>query len=404
VSARDVPVPRPQRRDLRSTAIVAGLGLLGSVVVAVCEGVTDGALTAALLTLVGAPALALARAIARRRGRMGSLRRQFAATLAVAVGQLLVAAALFVGLMFVSVHDALLLALLAVFCASVGAVAALGLARGVLDDVSAVRDALNAVADGRRDVRLDASGRDELAELARAANRMVERLDGEEQARRQLVAAVSHDLRTPITSLRLVADGLGDDIIPPAERRAYLDTMGVHLRSLSALIDDLFELSRLEAGELAWSRAQIALPELVAEAVEAMQAHARAKGVAVRCEIADDLQPVSGDPERLQRVLFNLIQNAIRHTPPDGSITVLAEPVDGRVEVEVADTGGGIRSDDRARVFDAFFQGADGAARSGEGAGLGLAISRAIVEAHGGRIWLAGAERGTRVRFSLDPA
>jgi len=107
------------------------------------------------------------------------------------------------------------------------------------------------------------------------------------------------------------------------------------------------------------------------------------------------------DPGRLQRVLVNLVQNAIRHTPADGAVTVLAEPVDGRLEVEVADAGPGIALADRPHVFDAFFQGGERAARSDGGAGLGLAIARAIVEAHGGEIWLAPAASGTRVRFSL---
>jgi signal transduction histidine kinase len=107
------------------------------------------------------------------------------------------------------------------------------------------------------------------------------------------------------------------------------------------------------------------------------------------------------DPERLQRVLFNLIQNAIRHTPADGSVTVLAELNGSGVELEVADSGEGVASEDRERAFEAFYRGGAGRARSGDGSGLGLAICRAIVEAHGGRIWLEDAPRGTRVRFSL---
>jgi signal transduction histidine kinase len=107
------------------------------------------------------------------------------------------------------------------------------------------------------------------------------------------------------------------------------------------------------------------------------------------------------NPEKLQRVLFNLIQNAIRHTPADGSVVVRAEPVADRIEVEVADTGTGIAADERDHVFGAFYRGGEEAARTGAGAGLGLAVSRAIVEAHGGQIWLADAAVGTRVRFSL---
>ncbi len=110
---------------------------------------------------------------------------------------------------------------------------------------------------------------------------------------------------------------------------------------------------------------------------------------------------MAGDPERLQRVLFNLIQNAIRHTPADGSVTVFTEPVGDRLEVEVADTGPGIAAEERERVFEPFRRGNGDTGGGDGGAGLGLAISRAIVEAHGGRIWLEPADAGTRVRFSL---
>jgi signal transduction histidine kinase len=135
-----------------------------------------------------------------------------------------------------------------------------------------------------------------------------------------------------------------------------------------------------------------------------MRAQADAKHVAVRASFPDGLQPVRGNPERLQRVLFNLIQNAIRHTPADGSVTVMAEPNGSSVEVEVADTGEGLPAEARERAFEPFYRGGDGAARTGEGSGLGLTISRAIVEAHGGEIWLADSPRGARVRFRLPRA
>jgi signal transduction histidine kinase len=177
--------------------------------------------------------------------------------------------------------------------------------------------------------------------------------------------------------------------------------MRTHLGALSALIDDLFELSRLEAGDITWSLQQVELQELVTETIDAMRVQADAKGVSVTATLPRDLAPARANPEKLQRVLFNLIQNAIRHTPADGSVVVRAEPSAGGVEIEVADTGSGIAANERARVFTAFYRGGPDAARSGEGAGLGLAVSRAIIEAHGGRIWLVDAPRGTRVRFTL---
>ena len=281
---------------VRALLAVAAVGGAGAVIVALTESPEAGLLTAALFAVVAVPALVLTAWLERRRRRVGPLARQFALTVAIAIGQLLVIAALFVELMFVSAHDALMLGLVAGFCATLAIAALRPLAGGVLSDVRTVGDALDAVADGSRDIHIDAGGRDEVAELAHAANRMVERLAAEEDARRRLVAAVSHDLRTPITSLRLLADGLGDDIIPADERRDYLDTMGVHLRALSALIDDLFELTRLEAGELRWSMQGVPLEDLVNEAVDAMRAQAAARGVAVRSSVDEHLALVRADP------------------------------------------------------------------------------------------------------------
>jgi signal transduction histidine kinase len=130
-----------------------------------------------------------------------------------------------------------------------------------------------------------------------------------------------------------------------------------------------------------------------------MRPAAEADGVTVTVELDASIAAARANPEKLQRVLFNLIQNAIRHTPPDGSVTVRAEAVGDGVEIEVADTGTGIAGEDRARVFEPFYR-ADGARADG-GAGLGLAVSRAIVEAHGGTIWLEQAAVGARVRFRL---
>jgi signal transduction histidine kinase len=231
--------------------------------------------------------------------------------------------------------------------------------------------------------------------------RTLERLEAEERVRRQLVADVSHDLRTPITSLRLLVEAVQDGLVAGAARDDYLHRMSTHVRTLSSLIDDLFELTRLAAGDIRWGMERVELDELVLETVEAMRAHAEAGAVRVAAELPNGGAVARTNPEQLQRVLFNLLQNAIRHTPPDGSVVVRAEPRDGVVEIEVADTGEGIPAADRARVFDPFVQGAARAARSDGSAGLGLAIARAIVEAQGGRIWLEDSTVGTRVRFSV---
>ena len=346
-----------------------------------------GVVTTALATLVG---------------RVATLRGRLTAVAALAVAQLGAALALFALRMFVSGMDAFFMALAAGYAVLLALAAARQLAGRALDDLEAVRGGLAAVGAGAREVRIPAVAGQELTELAAGVEAMVERVAAEERARRQLVAAVSHDLRTPITTLQLVAEGLSDDIFEPDRAREQLRLISTHVRALGSLIDDLFELSRLEAGDVQWSVQQVRLEDLVEETIEAMQPQARAGGVAVRAELARPLQAARGNPEQLQRVLFNLIQNAIRHTPADGSVVVRARAAsEAAIEVEVADSGAGIDPALAERLFEPFVQGpARVAGRTGS-AGLGLAIARAIVEAHGGRIWVAPGAGGAHIRFSL---
>jgi signal transduction histidine kinase len=221
-----------------------------------------------------------------------------------------------------------------------------------------------------------------------------------EEARRQLVAAASHDLRTPLASLRLLVESIDDGVATGETRDRYLGEIRTHVAVLSDLIDDLFELSRIEAGDISWTMRQVELRELIGDTVAAMRAPAAERGVTISAELPPDAVLARANAEKVQRVLFNLIQNAIRHTPADGSVTVRAHSEPGGVEVEVADDGEGIAAADGERAFEAFYRGDD--ARGDDGAGLGLAISRAIVEAHGGRIWLEDGHPGTRVHFTLS--
>jgi signal transduction histidine kinase len=373
-------------------------------------GATAGRETIAILAPLGLVTVAATYALIRQRDRLGGLRRQLLVGGAVILGQLLVAVALFDWLMLVSHMDVLFTVVAVAYSSLLGLWAAGVLGRRVMSDVDAVRGGLTAVGDGERDVHIATSGRDELAQLGHDVESMVARLNEEEKmrwaadgARRHLLAAVSHDLRTPLASIQVLAEAIDDDIVDERTLREYVSRLATHVRALSALIDDLFELSRLEAGDISWTMEQVAIGELLEETVDAMRPHADAGGLAVRIDSGSPAY-ARANPEQIQRVLFNLIQNAIRHTPPDGSITVRAEPGDDEVEIEVADTGEGIDAGDRERVFEAFMQGRDRSARTNGSAGLGLSIARAIVEAHGGRIWLAeddAGAAGTRVRFSL---
>jgi signal transduction histidine kinase len=391
---------------MRSSALVVlGAGLLAGFVVGVVHGAEAGLVTAVLVAAVSGLGLTLAHASVARLARP-PLHRRFAVIAALAAGIILVSVFVAAEMMFVSDHDALIVSAMALAAGLVALRASLVATRTVTEDVESIRDRLREVGAGERSRRAEAGSAAELVELADAANTMIRQLTEEEmrrdaadRARRDLVAAVSHDLRTPMAALRVMVDAIDEGLADEKTRERYLATMRTHLAALGAMTDELFELSRIEAGDLQWSIGQVELGELVDETVAAMRIEAEAKGVSVSARLAPLPRPPRGDPEKLQRVLFNLIRNAIRHTPPDGSVTVRAEPAGEWVEVEVADTGPGVPAEHRQRIFDPFVRGEE--ARSSEGAGLGLAISRAIVEAHSGRIWVAEDGPGTRVKFVI---
>jgi signal transduction histidine kinase len=381
---------------IRSLVVAVLAAALAAAIVWPVYGTHDALVTAAMVAAISTAGLGAAHLLAGH-GSRRPLRTRFVVVVAIAVGVILAAVLAAADLMFVSNHDALVVGAFVLAAALVALRAAHVASSRLVAEVAAIRDVLRAVGAGEREPRAAAGAASELAELAAEANTMIERLSAAESARRGLVASISHDLRTPMTSLRLMVDAIEDDLVDAETRERYLATMRTHVAALGAMIDDLFELSRLEAGDLEWSMRQVALGDLVEETVAAMRVEAEARGVAVAAELSH--LSARGDPERLQRVLFNLIHNAIRHTPADGSVTVRAEAAGDWVEVEVADTGEGIAASERERVFEPFVRGE--ASRPQGGAGLGMAISRAIVEAHGGRIWLADSEVGTSVRFVI---
>jgi signal transduction histidine kinase len=314
--------------------------------------------------------------------------------------------------MFFNPHDLGLLAVLLLFALTPGiAVSTLlgGRIAGAVDSLSA---GAAAMARGDLAARVRADGVAELRALAESFNSMAAQLETAardraetERARRDLIAAVSHDLRTPLASLRALAEALDDGVVDDPEGvRRYLRLMTGETERLNMLIDDLFELARLESGALRLDRSPSPVQDLISEALERMTAQAGRKGLQLAGEVVGDPPPVLIDGQQVTRVLLNLVQNAIRHTPADGSVTLRAQPAEDGVLVEVRDTGEGIGADDLPRVFDRFYRG-DPARTREAGAGLGLAIARGIVEAHGGRIWVESEPgRGTRFAFTLPAA
>ena len=217
----------------RSLLLVLAMSAALAGAVAIGYGLGDGFLVWLGLAALGTVVLGLAHVLAGRRPRRWSLRRQFTVGVAVAVGQLVVLAAVAAQLMFVSAHDALLLMVVVVFAGAIAVRAAQLFATTAIRDVEALRDTLVAVGDGSRAPAAVDGSADELAELTRAVNTAIGKLDHAETARGDLIAAVSHDLRTPITSLRLLAEAVGDDIVDADTRRGYLGQMRTHIDVLS---------------------------------------------------------------------------------------------------------------------------------------------------------------------------
>jgi two-component system, OmpR family, sensor histidine kinase SaeS len=357
----------------------------------------------AVLVAIAVAWLALTH-VATRLDVAGSLRRQYAAGVLGAVGLVLVSVLAGTALMVVSRRDAELVAVMLLFSLIVALRVASLLSGHAAAQITRLGEGLRRLAAGRGAEPLPETGPRELEELAIAANAMARDLTASDRARRELVAAVSHDLRTPIASLSLLVDAVADGVVTaPDEVAEYRHRMRVHLAHLRELVDDLFELARLDAGEdVAWLRVPVAVAELVEETTEAFRPAAEERRVTLTGTVGAGLPAVSASPERLQRVLFNLLENGVAHAPAGGAVTLSAARDDGEVRFEVADTGSGIAAADAARIFDRFYRGGADASRPAGGAGLGLAIARAIVEAHGGRIWVVNpGEPGARLAFTV---
>jgi signal transduction histidine kinase len=226
-----------------------------------------------------------------------------------------------------------------------------------------------------------------------------ERERAAEASRRELVAWISHDLRTPLAGIRAMAEAVSDGVVSASDEvRDYADRIGGETQRLSGMVDDLFELSRITAGALRLTLSEVSLQDIVADALSAQVPIAERKGVRVRT--ASEAWPVvlGSDPE-LARVVRNLVSNAIRHTPPRGTVGIHIGVRGTEAVLAVADGCGGIPEADLPRVFDVAFRGSAARTPSQAGGGLGLAIAKGLVEAHQGRI--AAANHGPGCRFEV---
>jgi len=278
-------------------------------------------------------------------------------------------------------------------------VAALVLARSIVGSIDLVRVASAELARGDLQARAPEGGPAELAELATSFNEMGAELGRLFDTRRELVAWASHDLRTPLANMQAMLEAIEDGLAQPDE---YVPALREQVRALSLLVDDLFELARIDAGALTLELRRLPVAPVVSTSLRGVEADARSRHVRLASDI-DGSVTARFAPDQIERVLLNLLTNALRHTPADGAVAVLVEPCPDEVRLVVEDTGVGLGAEARERMFDRFWR-AD-TSRTARGAGLGLAIARGLVEAHGGRIWAEEREGGgARVCFTLPTA
>jgi len=311
-------------------------------------------------------------------------------------------------LMFVSEKDFLCLVVLLVFATILSASFGYMLAVRMTQSLSSLQLATKRIASGDFSTRLQVTQIDELSDVADAFNMMADELEQAairqqemESARKNLIVAVSHDLRTPLASIRAMIEALADGVVTEPEMvNRYHKTIGSQIENLSVLIDDLFELTQLETGKVDIRLETISLNDLLSDVIETMQAQAEQKLINLTGEFSRSLPCVSGEHSKIQRVLYNLVQNAIRHTPTNGSITLTTQVVNTGVQVNVTDTGEGIESQDLPHLFEQFYRGEKSRNRTTGGAGIGLAIVKRIVEAHRGKVWVE-SEVGQGAKFSF---
>ena len=300
-------------------------------------------------------------------------------------------------------HDLILSGVLLLFAAIIATTFGIFVAASVTDGLRQLARTAQQIAEGNLKARVSISGRDEVAMVGNTFNEMAAQLQQAaqereelEKMRKDLIAWTSHDLRTPLTSIRAMIEALHDGVVAdPAMVRRYYSTIRSDIIALNNIIDDLFVLAQLDAGGLSMEKAHHSLGDLVSDTLEMFQALASQQGISLQGEVAPDLSLVWMCAPKIGRVMANLVGNALRYTPAGGTVQVTAVRQQDGIVVTVQDDGPGFNQADLARVFEQFYRGEEARSRaSGSGAGLGLAIARGIVVAHSGRIWAENAAGG----------
>jgi len=274
------------------------------------------------------------------------------------------------------------------------------LSRRILAPVKALTQAARQLGKGDFSQRVNSSDKGEVGELAQSFNSMANDLERAEQLRRNMVADVAHELRTPLSNLRGYLEAIRDGVKKPDADTIH--SLDEEATLLSRLVDDLQELSLAEAGELKLNCQAGDITELIKQTVPVVRSQAAAKGVSVSVDLPGKLPAVDIDSHRISQVLYNLLENAVAHTNQGDSITVAARQQDNQVKISVVDTGEGIPAEDLANIFERFYRVDKSRTRATGGSGLGLTIAKRLVEAHGGNIEVNSKPgKGSSFTFTL---
>jgi signal transduction histidine kinase len=274
------------------------------------------------------------------------------------------------------------------------------LSRRILSPVKALTSATRQFGKGDFSKRVNYKGKGELGELARSFNSMAENLEYTQRLRRNMVADVAHELRTPLSNLKGYLEAISDGVVKPDE--AAINSLNEEASSLSRLVEDLQELSLADAGELKITAQPEDINKLIKETMTTLQPKASDKGLTLTADLPAALPPLNIDSHRIKQVLNNLLDNAIAHTGKDGIITVTAREQNNMVSIGVSDTGEGIPPEDLPMIFERFYRVDKSRARRTGGSGLGLTIAKRLVEAHGGTIGVKSQPgKGSTFTFTL---
>lgn len=303
------------------------------------------------------------------------------------------------GLLYQNVRSVLAdaLAVAGLAAVAVALLASLFFARRLVAPLRAMTSASRRIAAGQYGERVPVDGRDELAELAGSFNQMAGALEQTENLRRRLIGDVAHELRTPLAAVKGTVEGLIDGVLPPDPET--LARIGRETDRLARLVDDLQELSRVEAQAYVLDKSDVDLRAVVQTVAGRLGPQFAAQRITLTLGLPPRPVPILADEGRLVQVLTNLAANALQYTPEGGSVTIEILRTEGEVQLAVRDTGIGIPAEHLGRIFDRFYRVDASRARPAGGSGIGLAVAKTLVEAHGGRIWAESAGEGKGCRF-----